>query len=169
MWLFGQYDVQAFLQQILWLGTADLPGAWGRYASHVPMSILEGRSPTLSAVPGGLSPGHTIVPCAHLTIVTWVSWPDCFSLITQVITTVISPWDKTQIFPWTRQLLCGYHHFDHFFLKNNIFLFLSDFQLISKIKLSSMVVLMKCNCNNTRGYQFWLDVFISWKKKLKLR
>ena len=48
--------------------------------------------------------------------------------------------------------------------KNNIFLFVSDFQLISKINLSSMVVLMKCNCNNTRCYQFWLDVFISWEK-----
>ena len=48
--------------------------------------------------------------------------------------------------------------------KNNIFLFVSDFQLISKINLSSMIVLMKCNCNNTTGYQFWLDVSISWKK-----
>ena len=48
--------------------------------------------------------------------------------------------------------------------KNNIFLFVGDFQLISKIILSSMIVLMKCNCNNTRGYQFWLDVSISWKK-----
>ena len=48
--------------------------------------------------------------------------------------------------------------------KINIFLFVSDFQLISKINLFSMIVLMKCNCNNTRGYQFWLDVSISWKK-----
>ena len=48
--------------------------------------------------------------------------------------------------------------------KNNIFLFVSDFQLISKINLSSLVVLVKCNCNNTRGYQFWLDASISWKK-----
>ena len=48
--------------------------------------------------------------------------------------------------------------------ENNIFLFVSDFQSISKINLSSMIVLMKCNCNNTRGYQFWLDVSISWKK-----
>ena len=36
-------------------------------------------------------------------------------------------------------------------LKNNMFLFACDFQLISKINLSSMIVLMKCNCNNTRG------------------
>ena len=50
------------------------------------------------------------------------------------------------------------------FFKNNIFLFVSDFQLISKINLSSMIVLMKCNCNNTTGYQFLLDVSISWKK-----
>ena len=48
--------------------------------------------------------------------------------------------------------------------KNNIFLFTRDFQLISKIKLSSMIALMKYNCNNTRGYQFSLDVSISWKK-----
>ena len=48
--------------------------------------------------------------------------------------------------------------------KNNTFLFVNDFQLISKINLSSMIVLMKCNCNNTIGYQFWLDVSISWKK-----
>ena len=51
-----------------------------------------------------------------------------------------------------------------YFEKNNIFQLFSDFQLISKIKLSSMIILMKCNCNNTRGYQFWLDIFISWKK-----
>ena len=48
--------------------------------------------------------------------------------------------------------------------KNNIFLFVNDFQLISQINLSSMIVLMKCNCNNTIAYQFWLDVSISWKK-----
>ena len=48
--------------------------------------------------------------------------------------------------------------------KNNIFLFVSDFQVISKVNLSSMIVLMKCNCNNTRGYQFWLDVSILGKK-----
>ena len=51
-----------------------------------------------------------------------------------------------------------------YFSKNNIFIFSSDFLFISKIKLSSMVVLMKCNCNNTIGYQFWLDVSVSWEK-----
>ena len=55
-------------------------------------------------------------------------------------------------------------NFDFLFLKSNIFLFVSDFQLISKINLSSMIVLMKCDCNNARWYQFWLDVSISWKK-----
>ena len=48
--------------------------------------------------------------------------------------------------------------------ENNIFLFVSDFQSISKINLSSMIVLMKCNCNNTRGYQLWLAVSIYWEK-----
>ena len=48
--------------------------------------------------------------------------------------------------------------------KNNIFLFVSDFQSISIINLSSMIVLMKYNCNKTIGYQFWLDESISWKK-----
>ena len=27
-----------------------------------------------------------------------------------------------------------------------------------------MVVLVKCSCSNTRGYQFWLYVSIFWKK-----
>ena len=48
--------------------------------------------------------------------------------------------------------------------RNIIFLFVSDFQLISKTNICSMIVLMKCNFNNTRGYQFWLDVSISLKK-----
>ena len=52
--------------------------------------------------------------------------------------------------------------------KNNIILFSSDFQFISKMNLSSMIVLMKFNCNNTREYHFWLAVSISWEKKLKL-
>ena len=47
--------------------------------------------------------------------------------------------------------------------KNNIFLFVSYVQLISKINLTRLIVLMKCNYTNTRGYQFWLDVSISWK------
>ena len=112
--------------------------------------------------------------------------------------TPFSPWAKTQIFTyryhlggqnlimffmytyaqciikamidlWTWQLSCGYHQFWLFyFLKNNIFIFFSDLQFISKIKHSSIVVLMKCSCSNTRGYQFWLYVSVSWKKKLKL-
>ena len=65
---------------------------------------------------------------------------------------------------WIRQLSCGYHQFRLiYFSKYNIFLFARDFQLASKINPSSMIVLMKYNCNNTRGYQFWLDVSISWK------
>ena len=66
---------------------------------------------------------------------------------------------------WTWQLSCGYHLFWLFyFSKNNIFIFFSDFQFISKIKHSSIVVLMKCSYSNTRGYQFWLDVCVFWKK-----
>ena len=45
-----------------------------------------------------------------------------------------------------------------------IFLFFSDFQFISKINISSIVVLMKCNCNNTRGCPLWLHRSFSWKK-----
>ena len=66
---------------------------------------------------------------------------------------------------WTWQLSCVYHQFWLFyFSKYNIFIFFSDFQFISKIKQSSMIVLMECNCSNTRGYQFWRDVPVSWKK-----
>ena len=66
---------------------------------------------------------------------------------------------------WTWQLSCGYHQFWLFyFSKNNIFIFFSDFQFIPKIKHSSMVVLMKCSCSNTRWYQFWQGVSVSWKK-----
>ena len=66
---------------------------------------------------------------------------------------------------WTWQLSCGYHQFLLLCIsKNNIFIFFSDFQLISKIKHSSMVVLMKCSCSNTRGYKFWLAVSVSWNK-----
>ena len=66
---------------------------------------------------------------------------------------------------WTWQLSCGYHQFWLFyFLTNNIFIFFSDFHFISTIKHSSMVVLMKCSCSNTRWYQVWLDVYFSWKK-----
>ena len=54
--------------------------------------------------------------------------------------------------------------------KNNIFLFVSDFQLISKINLSSMIVLMKCNCTNTRQRISILAICIHFlEKKLKLR
>ena len=66
---------------------------------------------------------------------------------------------------WTWQLSCGYHQFWLFyFSKNSIFIFCSDFQFISKINNSSMVVLMKCSCSNTRGYQFWLDLPVSCEK-----
>ena len=66
---------------------------------------------------------------------------------------------------WTWQLSCDYHQFWLFyFSKNNIFIFFSDFQFISKIKHSNMVILMKCSFSNTRWYQFWLDVSVSWKK-----
>ena len=64
---------------------------------------------------------------------------------------------------WTRQLPCGYHQFWLFyFSKNSILLFFSDFQCISKIKPSSIIVLIKCSCSNTRGYPLSISI-ISWK------
>ena len=66
---------------------------------------------------------------------------------------------------WTRQLSCGYYQFWLFyFSKNNTFKFFSDFQFISNIKFSSIIVLIKCNFNNTRRYPFWLYLSFSWKK-----
>ena len=71
--------------------------------------------------------------------------------------------------PWKTFELGSFHvvitNFDCFtFRKITYLYFLSDFQFISKIKHSSMVVLMKCSCSNTRWYQFCRDVSVSWKK-----
>ena len=54
-------------------------------------------------------------------------------------------------------------NFDYFTFRKTTYFF---FQWLSihKNNLSSMVVSMKCNCNKTRGYQFWLDVSVSSKK-----
>ena len=48
--------------------------------------------------------------------------------------------------------------------KNNISVFFNDFQIIFKLKPSSMTVLIKCNCSNTSWYLFRLYVSISLKK-----
>ena len=50
------------------------------------------------------------------------------------------------------------------FPKNNIFVFFNDFQIIFKLKPSSMIVLIKYNCSNTSWYPFRLYVSISLKK-----
>ena len=50
------------------------------------------------------------------------------------------------------------------FPKNNIFVFFNKFQMIFKLKPSSMTVLIEYNCNNTSWYPFRLYLFISLKK-----
>ena len=50
------------------------------------------------------------------------------------------------------------------FPKNNIFVFFNDFQIIFKLKPSSMIVLIKYNCSNTSWYPFRLYVSISLTK-----
>ena len=54
------------------------------------------------------------------------------------------------------------------FLKNNIFVFFNDFQIIFKLKPSSMIVLIKYNCSNTIWYPFRLYVSISLKTKAQI-
>ena len=54
------------------------------------------------------------------------------------------------------------------FPKNNILIFFNEFQIIFKLKPSSMIVLIEYNCSNTSWYPFRLYVPISLKKKLKL-
>ena len=84
---------------------------------------------------------------------------------------MISPWAKTQIFTYRYHLggqnLVMFFMYTYYQCIIHVFIF-SDLPFISKIKLSRMVVLMKCNSNNIRGYQFSLDVSVSWNKKLKL-
>ena len=56
-------------------------------------------------------------------------------------------------------------NFDNFTFRKIIhFYFTVIFQFISKVKLSNIVLLIKCNCNNTRGYPFWLYLSFSWEK-----
>ena len=50
------------------------------------------------------------------------------------------------------------------FLKNNIFVFFNEFQIVFKLKPSSMPVLVEYNCSNTSWYPFRLYVSISLKK-----
>ena len=50
------------------------------------------------------------------------------------------------------------------FLKNNIFIFFIEFQIIFKLKPSSMTVLIEYNCSNTSWYPFRLYVYISLQK-----
>ena len=50
------------------------------------------------------------------------------------------------------------------FSKNSIFVFFDDFQIIFKLRPSSMTVLIKYNCSNTSWYPFELYVSISLKK-----
>ena len=54
--------------------------------------------------------------------------------------------------------------FNILFSKNSIFVFFDDFQIIFKLRPSSMTVLIKYNCSNTSWYQFELHVSISSKK-----
>ena len=54
------------------------------------------------------------------------------------------------------------------FSKNNIFVFFNDFQIIFKLKPSSMTVFNKYNCCNTNLYPFRLYVSISLKKKAQI-
>ena len=49
------------------------------------------------------------------------------------------------------------------FPKNNIFVFFNEFQIIFKLKPSSMTVLIEYNCSNTSWYPFRLHVSISLK------
>ena len=49
------------------------------------------------------------------------------------------------------------------FSKNSIFVFFDDFQIIFKLRPSSMIVLIKYNCSNTSWYPFELYVSISLK------
>ena len=58
--------------------------------------------------------------------------------------------------------------FNILFSKNSIFVFFDDFQIIFKLRPSSMTVLVKYNCSNTSWYPFELYVSISLKKMLKL-
>ena len=50
------------------------------------------------------------------------------------------------------------------FLKNNIFVFFNKFQIIFRLKPSSMTVLIEYNCSNTSWYPFRLYVSISLNK-----
>ena len=50
------------------------------------------------------------------------------------------------------------------FSRNKIFVFFNDFHLIFKSKPSSMTVLIKYNCSNTKWYPFRLYVSISLRK-----
>ena len=54
-------------------------------------------------------------------------------------------------------------NFDCFTFRKITYLFLQWVSIYIQIEHSSMVVLMKCSCSNTRGYQFWLDVSVSWE------
>ena len=54
--------------------------------------------------------------------------------------------------------------FNILFSKNSIFVFFDDFQIIFKLRPSSMTVLIKYNCSNTSWYPFELYVSISLKK-----
>ena len=50
------------------------------------------------------------------------------------------------------------------FPKNNIFVFFNEFQIIFKLKLSSLTVLIEYNCGNTSWYPLRLYLSISLKK-----
>ena len=54
--------------------------------------------------------------------------------------------------------------FNILFSKKSIFVFFDDFQIIFKLRPSSMTVLIKYNCSNTSWYPFELYVSISLKK-----
>ena len=58
--------------------------------------------------------------------------------------------------------------FNILFSKNSIFVFFDDFQIIFKLRPSSMTVLIKHNCSNTSWYPFKQYVSISLKKMRKL-
>ena len=123
--------------------------------------------------------------------VTAVHFPQRFDIITRTNTFIpSSPWaradigtiwvGKTWLFFYVH--ICPVHYLSHdrslklaafmwlssifniSFSKNSIFVFFDDFQIIFKLRPSSMTVPIKYNYSNTSWYPFELNVPISLKK-----
>ena len=112
---------------------------WNKLMTHIQMLSRKMLSKTCL--------GYRMVTCARLVIVPW-EWPDCFTLVTHVVTTVMS-----------QQGLCDYNSVLHFMKigKNNPVLFVEigsrmvksfDKMIFEKYKLFTEIKLANCTHNN---------------------